>query len=106
MTKSLKTIPSDSIKLVEACFGYDLMFGDAAELIVESIWKTTDGRYLICGDGIIEEAQTFLLIEWFNAVSDLSPLYYVCHPDIDISRLKEEFINSRLTSIGLNQNAG
>ena len=101
MTNNLKTIPPDSTRLVQACFGYDVMFGDAAELIIESLWKTTDGTYLIhCGDMILEP-KTFSLIEWFNGVLNLSPFYYVCHPDIDILRLKEEFIDSRLPSIGL-----
>ena len=103
MTNNLKTIPPDSTRLIEACFGYDVMLfgGDTAELIIESLWKTTEGKYLIdCGNMIMEPA-TFSLIEWFNGVLNLSPLYYVCHPDIDIPRLKEEFIDSRLPSIGL-----
>ena len=101
MTNTLKIIPPDATRLIQACFGYDVMFGDAAELIIESLWKTTDGTYLIdCGSMIIEP-KTFSLIEWFNGVLALSPLYYVCHPGIDIPRLKEEFIDSKLPSIGL-----
>jgi hypothetical protein len=35
MTDTLETIPPDSTRLIQACFGYDVMFGDLSELMVE-----------------------------------------------------------------------
>lgn len=99
MTNTLKTIPPDATRLIQACFGYDLMFGDNAELFIESLWKTTDGTYLIDCGHIVLEPETFGLIEWFNAVLNLPRHYYACHPSVDMLQLKEEFIDSRLPQL-------
>jgi hypothetical protein len=92
MTDKLKTIPPNATRLIKACFvGFDMMSDDMSKC-TQSLWKTTEGNYLIERGSEIVEPETLSLIQWINIILKISSLYYGCHPDVDVPRLRAELI--------------
>jgi hypothetical protein len=91
MTNKLKTIPEDAIKLVEFCAGY--LGEDSTKILVESLWRTANGAYLINdSEGFILQSSPSNTIEWIDCVLNFESHYHYCCGDMDIHALREELM--------------